>query len=118
HELSRFSWEAVTRQFTGYPVPFDADRRRPGLPADVSALVTSLDAESVDFTLVNTSPVNRHSLVVQAGAFGEHAFTSVDGRDIGVEPHIGVDLPPGRSISVHAGMKRYCASPSYRTPTV
>ena len=97
---------------------FDADLRRPGLPADVSALVTSLDAKSVDFTLVNTSPVNRHSLAVQAGAFGEHAFTSMDGRDTGAEPRIDVDLPPGRSISVHAGMKRYCASPSYRTPTV
>lgn len=34
-----------------------------------------------------------------------------------IEPHIGVDLLPGQSISVHAGMKRYCASPSYRTPT-
>jgi hypothetical protein len=95
---------------------FDADRRRPGLPADVSALVTSLDAGSIDFVLVNTSPVSRHSLIVQAGAFAEHAFTAIDGRDIGNEPHISVELPPGRSISVHAAMKRYCASPSYRTP--
>ncbi len=95
---------------------FDADRRRPGLPEDVAALVTSVDAEGVDFRVANTSPVHGRSLIIQAGAFGEHAFTSVDSRAIDSTARIRIKLPPGRSISVHAGMKRYCGSPSYGTP--
>jgi hypothetical protein len=95
---------------------FDADLKRPGLPEDVGALVTSLDRRSVEFTLVNTSPVHRRSVIVQAGAFAEHAFTSVDGRDTDASPWLRVDLPPGRSIAVRAGMKRYCNAPSYRRP--
>ncbi len=95
---------------------FDADRRRPGLPEDVGALVTSLDGQSVGFTLVNTSPVHERSVIVQAGAFGEHAFTSVDGRDTDESPWLRVELPPGRTIAVRAGMKRYYSAPSYRRP--
>ena len=95
---------------------FDPEARRPGLPADVSALVTALDRESVSFTVVNTSPVHHRSLVVQAGGFGEHLFTSLDDRPIEPGQYLHLELPPGRSMNLRAGMSRYCAAPSYRRP--
>lgn len=54
---------------------FDGDRDRPGLPADVAALVTAVSDESITLTLVNLSPADARSVVIQAGVFGEHAFT-------------------------------------------
>lgn len=56
---------------------FDADARRPGLPSDVAALVEKLEADRTVVKLVNLHPTQRRSLVVQAGAFGEHQFTEV-----------------------------------------
>ncbi|REE86530.1 hypothetical protein A8990_110140 [Paenibacillus taihuensis] len=56
---------------------FDADARRPGLPADVAALVEKVEADRTVVKLVNLHPTQRRSLVVQAGAFGEHQFTDV-----------------------------------------
>ena len=54
---------------------FDINERRPGLPRDVSALVTALDKESVSVYLINLNPVEEQKLIIQAGAFGEHQFT-------------------------------------------
>ena len=67
---------------------YDGDEQRPGLPADVAALVDHLDAGSVGVQLVNCSREHSRRLIVQAGAFGEHTFTEVrtdsgDGRDPG-----------------------------------
>ena len=55
---------------------FDAERERPGLPPDVAALVTSVSDESIALTLVNLSPDAERRVRLQAGAFGEHAFTT------------------------------------------
>ena len=57
---------------------FDAAARRPGLPPDVGALVTELDADSVTVQLTNSSPLHERRVILQAGAFGEHHFTDVD----------------------------------------
>jgi len=54
---------------------FDADRARPGLPQDVAALVDELSGDRVGVQLVNTSRSETRRLIVQAGAYGEHAFT-------------------------------------------
>lgn len=51
---------------------YDAARRRPGLPADVSALVSSIDPAATVVTLVNLSGTGARAVVVQAGAFGQH----------------------------------------------
>ncbi len=56
---------------------FDADRRRPGLPKDVAALVTKIEAERTVLTLINLSPFESHTLIVQGGAFGEHRFDAI-----------------------------------------
>ena len=53
---------------------FDPQRRRPGLPADVAALVTSVDRGSLNLHLVNTSGFADRTVILQAGGFGEHRF--------------------------------------------
>jgi hypothetical protein len=104
---------------------FDAQARRPGLPADVAALVSSLDADSTTVELVNTSPTHARSVILQAGAFGEHGFTQVVTTANGEAAqtaevngkHFQVDLPAGRSVSLKLGMQRYAHTPSYSQPT-
>lgn len=105
---------------------FDAHSRRPGLPEDVSALVSALDADSTTVELVNSSPLHARTLVVQAGAFGEHDFTTVSTVDNaeGAMPisqeingqHFQVTLPAGRSVKLKMEMRRYSHTPSYRQP--
>lgn len=99
---------------------FDALERRPGLPADVAALVPALDAESTTVELINTNPSHERRLIVQAGAFGEHNFTSVEwgnGETQAVDgKHFEVTLPAGRSIRLKLGMARYANTPSYAQP--
>ena len=51
---------------------FDPDRARPGLPRDVSALVDALAPDRVGIQLVNISTSATRTVIVQAGAFGEH----------------------------------------------
>ena len=101
---------------------FDADARRPGLPADVAALVHTLDADSTIVLLANTSALHERRLIIQAGAFGEHAFT--DMTDLAAEPqpasldgkHLRVVLPPGSSVNLRLGMRRYVNQPGYAPP--
>lgn len=101
---------------------FDADARRPGLPADVGALVTALDGESTTVELVNTNPSHTRRLILQAGAFGEHQFTSVSTNAEGVETmeivdnRLTVELPAAASVQLQLGMQRYANQPSYQQP--
>ena len=98
---------------------FDAVERRPGLPQDVGALVTALDESSTTVELVNTNPTESRTLIIQAGAFGEHNFKTVQsGEDTTVidRQHVTVDLPPARSIQLQMGMQRYSNTPSYDQP--
>ena len=62
---------------------FDADARRPGLPPEVAALVSALDADAPPWELVNLGAVHPRRALVQAGAFGEHRFTTVHDLDTG-----------------------------------
>ena len=98
---------------------FDAAGRRPGLPPDVAALVTHLGAEQVDLILVNLNPAQPREVVVGAGSFAEHSFTTVRAGD----ENLAVDggyftarLGPGTQIELRAGMKRYCNQPTYAFP--
>ncbi len=103
---------------------FDADRRRPGLPLDVAALVHGISDDGVEFTLVNSSALHTRRLVLQAGAFGEHAFTEVveltkekASERLSVEgKHLKVVLKPGAQMQLRLGMRRYCHTPSYEQP--
>ena len=99
---------------------------RPGLPRDVAALVDELGPDSVGLQLVNAHPGEGRRLTVQAGAFGEHAFTDVVARldrDQGTGDavrvdgrYFTVDLPPGTTIRLRAGLRRFCNDPTYAFP--
>ena len=104
---------------------FDAAARRPGLPPDVGALVSSVSADSTTVRLVNTSLLHERRLILQAGAFGEHEFVAAvelgpDGAataPVAVQAHhLNVVLPPGRVLDLRLGMRRYAFRPSYAQP--
>ena len=98
---------------------FDPKRKRPGLPLDVAALVDKISPESVSLNLINLDPNHPRDVIVQAGAFGEHKFTSVRRRD-SVETIDGnsflVHLKPGSGGRLELGMKRFVNRPSYGLP--
>ncbi|MEW6750540.1 MAG: hypothetical protein AB1505_06130 [Candidatus Latescibacterota bacterium] len=105
---------------------FDAEALRPGLPRDVAALVDQLGPDVVGLRLVNLHPGEGRRLIVQAGAFGEHAFTEVLPLEEGGEPagppvpvagrQLLVDLPAGTAIRLRAGLRRFANPPSYAFP--
>jgi len=97
----------------------DARRRRPGVPRQVAALVDRLTAESTGVQLVNLHPTEDRELILQAGAFGEHQFTSVNaGR--GLQPvnakWLHVILKPGAVARLDLGMKLHVNPPGYALP--
>ena len=100
---------------------YDAEARRPGLPPDVAALVTNVDADSVTAQLVNSSPLHERRVIVQAGAFAEHHITEVESSaqeaPLSVDgSHFEVVLPPGRTITLTCHLMRYSHTPSYKQP--
>jgi hypothetical protein len=119
---------------------FDADRLRPGLPKDVAALVESVSAEQVAVTLVNLSPFASRRVILQAGGFGEHCFTTVsydrrtseypDSQKRYAAPTLTtetltvtieattlqVELLPATSIHLTLGMVRFVNDPTYSLP--
>jgi hypothetical protein len=119
---------------------YDADRRRPGLPQDVAALVEKLEARRTVVRLVNLSAFEGHTLVVQGGAFGEHRIASVrypvrasdypgavgayaapelrlQDRSILVDDkHLEVYLPPASEVTLDLEMERYVNRPGYAGP--
>ena len=90
---------------------FDPAGRRAGLPEDVAALIEKISADSVTVSLVNINTVEARDVIVQAGAYGEHQFTT---------PHnarwIAVRLEPGSGGRLTLGMKRYAHQPTARQP--
>ena len=110
----------------GYPLHcrlryFDPDRRRAGLPEDVGALVTGFDDTTTDVTLVNMNPTHHRTIIVQAGAYGEHQIESVvagsDSLIVG-NRNFAVNLAPGCGGAVSIRQKRYANSPTLAFPWV
>jgi hypothetical protein len=121
---------------------FDAVRRRPGLPEDVAALVSAIDADGITLHLVNLSVLHERRVIVQAGAFGEHTFARatyaarispypggvgpegyaappLETRDETVEiggRWLEITLPPGTEITLRLAMRRFVNEPSYVQP--
>ncbi len=106
---------------------FDPDRARPGVPEDVAALVDQLGSDVAGVQLVNLNRTETRNVVVQAGAFGEHQFTTVqfqerDGessseRVVPIDAKFfAVELPPSRTIRLEIGLRRFANSPSYAFP--
>jgi hypothetical protein len=94
---------------------FDVAGKRPGLPQGVAALVHGLTADSAQLTLVNTDAGKTVDLIIQAGAFGEHEFTSANGTSA-FGRWLHVTLAPGATAELTLGMRRFANPPSYDTP--
>ena len=120
---------------------FDIERGRPGLPRNVAGLVDKLGADEMGIHLVNLSNTETRSLVLQAGAFGEHQFTEVRYDEVGTDglsrnpaswvradwPRVGkstrvdrkhfiVELPPSTRIRLSVGLRRFVNQPTYAFP--
>jgi hypothetical protein len=132
-EINPVHTEALLQQLCGGPQvvyhggllhvrirPFDADARRPGLPPDVAALVSAIDADGLTMTLANIGARHSRSVILQAGAFGEHAFTTFSADGGTAQPtngrHLKIVLPPSGTVTVRLGMRRFVHPPNYDTP--
>ncbi|WP_431279573.1 hypothetical protein [Leifsonia poae] len=117
----------------------DAAAARPGLPADVAALVSEVDAHGVRLELVNLSEHQPREVIVQAGGFGEDRIDAVtydeliDGypgsaRDYLIpQPSLGsttltastsritVVLPPLSAIGMRLDITRRAYAPAHRS---
>ena len=101
---------------------FDADRKRAGLPDDVSALVDELGPNVVGVQLVNLGRESRR-VSVQSGAFGEHEFTELTYQDPDGQKTVAVNskyfevvLPPSTEVGIKCRLNRYVNSPAYAFP--
>ncbi|UVI29729.1 hypothetical protein [Paenibacillus spongiae] len=101
---------------------YDARRQRPGLPADVGALVESVDADSITLQLVNLSLFEWKEVIVQAGAFGEHRFEEVKmfnqqgeemQRSAVGDKWLAIELAPGAGCRLKLSVSRYVNRPTY-----
>jgi hypothetical protein len=104
---------------------FDSRQRRSGLPKDVAALLESITPQDVTLTLVNLSEGEGRDVLLQAGAFAEHAFvevepiTSLEGRGQAVPiggPRLQVRLEPAAQASLRVRMRRFTHTPTYNFP--
>lgn len=121
---------------------FDVQRRRPGLPPDVAALVEKIEEDHIVVCLLNLSVFDERDLLLQAGAFGEHEFRTVQYEERVSQypgPHgpagyaapelrtehrtmsmadylLRVVLPPASEITLTVGIARFVNVPSYRQP--
>jgi hypothetical protein len=98
---------------------FDPARRRPGIPEDVAALVRKLEAGRIVVELVNLSPFHARDVILQAGTFGEHSFTTLKalGQSVAVNrKFVEVRLAAGAGLTLDLGVKRFANQPSYAFP--
>ncbi len=98
---------------------FDPARRRSGPPEEVAALVDSLSINSVSVTLVNLNPVYPREIVVQAGGYAEHQFTSVErkGQRSQIDgSSVTIRLEPGSGDRLTFQMRRYANQPTLLSP--
>ena len=131
-DLNPAATDALVRLMLGALVPgreggllnarvryFDPGRRRAGIPEDVAALVSKLEDRRTVVTLVNVSTSESRRVIVQAGAYGEHRFESIewngrtrrlDGRDFTVR------LAPGAGAVLTLATRRYVNKPTIAFP--
>nr|MCU0513447.1 hypothetical protein [Anaerolineae bacterium] len=121
---------------------YDSERRRPGLPEDVAALVLTIDEDGITLRLINLSVFASRGVIIQAGAFAEHRFLEAR-YDMRVSDYPGVQgpggyaapdlqtatvttpvhdtllhvqMPPATEIQLHLKMTRQVNTPSYALP--
>jgi hypothetical protein len=99
---------------------FDPDLRRAGLPDDVGALIESMTADSTVVSLVNINQLEPRTVIVQAGAYGEHQFTTLSIDAAPATPldtsSLKIHLTPGCGTRLTLGTKRYANQPTLAMP--
>ncbi len=103
---------------------FDGQKRRSGLPDDVSAMVQTVTADSMRVHVINLSRTEPRVLTLQAGNFGENRFDSVVvSTEDGLEQEHNIeskwftlDLAPGAGARLDFKYSRYVNQPTYETP--
>lgn len=98
---------------------FDPERRRPGLPEDVAALVTAIEPDHVKVILVNLDQTAPRELIVQTGAYGEHECDRlrVGANEVAVGRHwFAVRLEAGAGDEITIYRRRFVRTPSARLP--
>jgi hypothetical protein len=107
---------------------FDPQKRRSGLPADVAALMTAVQRESLALEFVNLDPLEPRGVLLQAGAFGEHQFTRCRTASLANAdreeapwteinaPYFQVRLEPAGAARLEIGLRRYANRPGYGRP--
>jgi hypothetical protein len=122
--IGRPPWSPTTAPAGGSPLYarlryFDADARRAGVPEDVAALIDSMTADETAVTLVNLSPTQSRSIVIQGGGYGEHRIRSAafDGKTQPVDASaFTIKLAPGAGTRVVLAMDRYVNPPTLKFP--
>jgi len=98
---------------------FDPVRKRAGVPEDVAALVSELSDTRATVTLVNLSPSQSRTVIVQGGGYAEHQLVSVTSDGVTTPiggPLLSVQLDPGSGQRLVFEMKRYANTPTILHP--
>ncbi len=98
---------------------FDPISKRAGFPEGVAALIDEMTDDQVSVTLVNVNQLEARRVVVQAGGYAEHRFTSAKLGDKTLpldSPNLTVELAPGSGARLTLGMKRYVNKPTMAFP--
>ncbi|MCC6166750.1 MAG: hypothetical protein IT329_05930 [Caldilineaceae bacterium] len=98
---------------------FDPVQRRPGLPADVAALVERMTADETVVHLVNLNQTEERSVIIQGGGYGEHQIQEVRIGDVAAPVNgawCTVRLGPGCGDRVTLRMARYANAPTMLLP--
>jgi hypothetical protein len=122
--IARPAWASSSPNAGGSPLYarlryFDPERRRAGLPEDVGALIDRMTADETAVTLVNLSPTQPRTVVVQGGGYGEHRLREVrvgDARTAVGGSAFTVRLAPGAGARLVLAMDRYVNAPSLAFP--
>jgi hypothetical protein len=103
---------------------FDGEKSRPGLPEDVSVMVSEVSSDHLRVEVVNLSESHPRSLILQAGSFGENRFdkvtiTAEDGSSATHDVNskwFTVDLLAGAGATLEFTYRRFANKPTYETP--
>lgn len=98
---------------------YDPDNKRVGLPADVGSLVSRITPDGLTVELVNLNQVEPRTVVVKAGAYGEHKFESVrsGGQQLAVNASsFEIELAPGAGGKLEIEMELLANSPKMGFP--
>ncbi len=98
---------------------FDSVNRRPGLPEDTAALVTSIKPQTVTVTLINICQTEPREVIVQTGGCAEHRCEKVEinGRFYSVNKRFfTVRLAPGAGAELVIHRTRFANEPTFAFP--